>query len=81
MEWSSAEDSQTYTTVHSDHRAMVWRHEGGRWTALVTKAGREAGHKHFAKLEDAWAWCEARIAELDGKSKAATKAHGSNDKH
>ena len=80
MEWSSAEDTQTYTTINGSCRAMVWRHEGLQWTALVTEAGREAGHKRFAKLEDAWAWCESRIAELAARSQSDTKAQGSIDK-
>ena len=64
MEWTSDNGSQRYTTRHGSCHAAVWQHPDGDWSALISRDGHAVDQKWFPALEDAWAWCEARLAEL-----------------
>jgi hypothetical protein len=64
MEWTSDNGNQHYTTTQGSCQCVVWHHPDGDWAALISRDGHAVDQNWFPALEDAWAWCEARLAEL-----------------
>ena len=64
MEWTSDNGNQRYTTTHGSCQAVVWQLADGDWAALISREGHAVDQNWFPALEDAWAWGEARLAEL-----------------
>ena len=64
MEWNSDNPGQRYTTTKGRYEATVGQTEAGHWRARICCVGAVELQDTFNTLEDAWAWCEARLAEL-----------------
>ena len=71
MEWTSHNAGERYTTTQGTCQSTVWRDTTGQWTAVVSSEGLAVGQNSFASLEDAWAWCEAQLADLAAAGRCA----------
>ena len=71
MEWTGETADEHYTTTQGRCQGTVWRNLAGEWTAVVSSDGIAVGQHSFAALEDAWAWCEAQLADLAAAGRCA----------
>ena len=75
-EWTSDPTGERYFLTHGTCHATVWYSAMDHWTAFVSRTGASIGQHSFTTVQDAQAWCEARLTEFaaDGYCAAATGA-------
>ena len=64
MEWTSDNAGERYTATQGSCQGLVWRESAGEWSALISREGTALHTNRFTTLEEAWAWCEAQLADL-----------------
>ena len=61
-QWVPDPGSQAYTLINGDFRCRVWP-AFVTWSALVRHRGVTTTALDFNTIDEACAWCEARVAE------------------
>ena len=64
MHWTHDVAGRTYSCTKDGYQAIVWRTSTGEWRALLSHHQRTIAHVQYMTLQDAQAWCEARLAAL-----------------
>ena len=64
MEWTNDNAGERYTASQGTCAAKVWYSAVDHWSGSVSRAGASIGQHHFSTLQDAQAWCEARLMEF-----------------
>ena len=71
MDWMADDAGERYSASQSTCQGHVWREVTGDWAALISHEGHTVDQNWFAVVEDAQAWCEARLAELAAAGRCA----------
>ena len=64
MRWTLDATGLTYICTLGSDQALIWRTFTGAFVALICQDHVAIGHEQCRTLEEAQAWCEARLAEL-----------------
>jgi hypothetical protein len=71
MDWHDDLAAQISTLITEDARCHVWYTSHATWAAEVSRTDGETDVHHLATLNDAKAWCEARVTEARTGSTAS----------
>ncbi len=63
-EWTSDPAGERYFLTHGTCQATVWYSAMDHWTGFVSRPGASIGQHSFTTMQDAQAWCEARLTEV-----------------
>ena len=75
MVWTADDAAgQAYSLTHGTCHAKVWHSGIDNWTVFVSHPGVSIGQHSFTTLQDAQAWCEARLTELVADGQCAVHA-------
>ena len=65
MVWTADDAAgQAYSLTHGTCHAKVWHSGIDHWSVFVSRPGVSIGQHSFTTVQDAQAWCEARLTEL-----------------